>query len=406
MQLDLIYPETPEELLWFKLSLMFEAGSNRFWEIFHGKSEDIAEIYKVVSENPEKIFPDISTSEEFEKACNERAEKVLKDSRYRNIGIITYENGVYPDSLKEIYNPPMVLYYRGDVSLLSQKPNLSIVGSRKSSAYALSLTDKIIRSLKKYNSDYVFISGFAAGTDIASHISAVRNGCKTIAVKGCGVDYSYPAVNMRFVPEILDNGVIISEYTPGTRPHPRHFPIRNRIIAALPDGVIVTEGGAESGSLSTAHLAIDFGKDVFTIPPFNILAEECQGNIALLREGAIPIYGARDILMQNRGFITELYTLEIEKVKSDGTAGVPNTNSDIPVKTAEGFAPPPDFKFNSDTSSLSEAEIAVLDIIKTAPGSHSASSLADDRDPDEILDIITELEMSKFVFRAANGLYY
>jgi DNA processing protein len=452
---NLIYPETPEEMLWFKLSLMFEAGSNRFWETFG--SRQIVDAYKIISEKPVKFFRDFNSTVSFESHVSELADNVLTNAKKNNIGIITYKNEEYPDSLREIYNPPMALYYLGDVSLLKKTPCLAIVGARSSSAYALAITDKLIRSLVKYDPGYVFVSGFAMGTDIAANLSAVRNGSKTIAVKACGIEYRYPVQNMRFLPEIVANGVIISEYPPGTVPNPPYFLVRNRIIAALAEGVVVTEGNASSGTLSTAHLATDFGKDVFVLPPQDITDPRYQGNSMLIRDGAIPLLGTQDVLFRNQNFITGL--INLDKVKSaaekgdtarggggnggvasgsganngvasgsgvnggaasgdgtnsgaasgDGTNGSAATKGKATDKEPrDTFAPADNFTFNFDTSKLSQSELSILDIIKAAPGQFSASSLADNYsgDPDDVLDIITELEMSRFVYRGDNGKYY
>jgi DNA processing protein len=444
----LIYPETPEELLWLKLSLMFEPGSNRFWEKFSDRR--ITEAYRLIRENPAKFFRNFKTTVSFESHVGELADNVLSNAEKNGIGIITYGSGVYPDSLREIYNPPMVLYYQGDVSLLKKTPCLAVVGARSSSAYALEITEKLIHSLLKYDPDYTFVSGFALGTDITASLSAVRNGGKTIAVKACGLDYRYPVPNMRFLPEILKGGVIISEYPPGTVPSPPYFTVRNRIIAALAEGVVVTEGSVTSGTLSTAHLATDFGKDVFVLPPRDITDERYQGNSALIRDGAIPLLGTQDVLFRNRNFVTGLINLEKEKsaVKKGGAADKSganagsksadeggtngkgnalekgaNNNGNAAVENSanakgraaykdlehrDKFAPPNDFTFNFDTSKLSNSELTLLDIIKANPGQYSTSSLADSfpGDPDDVLDIITDLEMSKFVYRADNGKYY
>jgi DNA processing protein len=436
-----MYPETPEGLLWFKLSLMFEPGSNRFWETFGNAG--ITDAYRFIRENPAKFFRNFNSTVSFESHVGELADNVLLNSKKHDIGIITYVSDEYPDSLREIYNPPMVLFYQGDVNLLKKTPCLAVVGARSSSAYALEITEKLIRSLLKYDPDYTFVSGFALGTDITASLSAVRNGGKTIAVKACGLDYRYPAPNMRFVPEILKGGVIISEYPPGTVPSPPYFTVRNRIIAALAEGVVVTEGSVTSGTLSTAHLATDFGKDVFVLPPRDITDERYQGNSALIRDGAIPLLGTQDVLFRNRNFVTGLINLEKEKsaaekggaadksgANANGNVNVENSanakgkavydNTNTVKSTNKGksaykdleqhdkFAPTNDFSFNFDTSKLSAPELTLLDIIKANPGQYSTSSLADSfpGDPDDVLDIITDLEMSKFVYRADNGRYY
>jgi DNA processing protein len=403
----ILLPEDDEALIWHKLSLMFDPGSNRLWDLYHECDFDAEKLFRYVSVHGETLQSAMNTVEKlaFTRYSDEYRRRVITDCVQKNIGIITYNSRYYPTNLREIYNPPSALYYYGDIAVLDESPCLAIVGARRSSAYAARVTEMAVKSLLKYEPNYVIVSGFAMGTDITAHLSAVRSGGKTIAVKASGVDYAYPDRNMPFTAEIAANGVFISEYPPGTRPDPRYFPIRNRIIAALSDGVMVTEGGAQSGSLSTAHLAADFGRDVFVVPPRDITAPECQGNISLLREGATPVYGTRDILMHNRQFVTDLLAeaerkekltvqkLEYEKLSEEMAE----------VSLPERETPP-----NLDIGSLDEFARNVYDIIKSESGGISAEMLAQqcESDPADILDLLTDLEMGQFIARSPDGRYY
>jgi DNA processing protein len=393
------------DMMWFKLSLMLEPGNNRLFETFRTFSNDISATFKFITENSE--FADSLPEAEkkiFSSVTDEMCESVIGECARLHISIITYGSRLYPNSLRAIYNPPAVLYCKGDVSLLSATPTLAVVGARDSSEYSTKTAEKLIRELFKVNK-YCIISGFAVGTDITAHLAAVRLGGKTIVVKGCGLDYNYPEPNMKYTEEIEKNGLFISEYPPGKPPKAMNFPIRNRIIAALSEAVLVTEGSLKSGALSTANLSADFGKDVFVIPPRDIFDKDYSGNIALLQDGAIPVYSPSDILIHSPTFVSAVVTELAKRSKEDIEASREIAITD--EKAAGDIKIPDDSYFNSDLSILDETSREVYDLIKASLGEHNADSLSDSfsGDPDMILDIITELELKRFIYRTPEGYY-
>ena len=200
---------------------------------------------------------------------------------------------VYPEQLREIYNPPVLLFYQGDLSLLHQA-NLGFVGSRDCSLQGVASVKKIIGELQNH---FVVVSGLARGIDTASHIAALKNGGKTIAVIGTGLDVNYPRENAQLQNYIATNQLLLTEYGPGQKPLKYHFPERNRIIAGLSRGVLVTEAKSRSGSLITCERAMEEGRDVFAIPG-NITDNLSDGCHFLIQEGAKLVYHGRDILME------------------------------------------------------------------------------------------------------------
>jgi DNA processing protein len=393
------------DMMWFKLSLMFEPGNNRLFETFRANHDNISDTYKTITENEE--FADSLPEAEgkiFASVTDEMCEGIIGECARLGISIITYGSRFYPNSLRTIYNPPAVLYCKGDVSLLSVSPSLGIVGARDSSEYSTKTAEKLIRELFRVNK-YCIISGFAVGTDITSHLAAVRFGGKTIVVKGCGLDYNYPEPNMKYTEEIEKNGLFISEYPPGKPPKAMNFPIRNRIIAALSEAVLVTEGGVKSGALSTANLAADFGKDVFVIPPRDIFDKDYSGNIALLQDGAIPVYSPSDILIHSPIFVSAIVTEIAKRTKEDIEASDEIAVTD--EKAAGDIHIPDDSYFNTNLSILDESSHEVYNLIKSSPSEHNADSLSDNfsGDPDSVLDIVTELELKKFIYRTPEGYY-
>ncbi|MGN1106220.1 MAG: DNA-processing protein DprA [Huintestinicola sp.] len=221
------------------------------------------------------------------------AEKIMELCEKQNIKIVTADEEAFPSRLREIYNPPTVLFYKGDISGLNDRLNIGVVGTRKPSDYSRKTAAAIVHTLAKHGFD--IISGFAEGIDICAHLECIKSGGRTFAVVGSGLDYPYPKNNIPYREIIEENGAIISEYLPGTQPYPGNFLLRNRILAGLSMGVAVIEAGVQSGSLNSAAHAVSQGKPVFAVPPCDLFDSRYRGNVSLIREGAIPLMGARDI---------------------------------------------------------------------------------------------------------------
>lgn len=210
------------------------------------------------------------------------------------IKLITMFDDDYPETLKNIYDKPVILYAKGNVELL-KKPGIAIVGSRSCSEYGKNVALKLAYDLAKHN--ITIISGLARGIDTYSHIGAVNAMGNTIAVIGNGLDRIYPYENRGLYERILqNNGLIITEYIMGTKPDRMNFPARNRIISALSDGVIVVEARKKSGALITADFALEQGKEIYAVPG-NINSPNSQGTNELIKQGAYPITCMEDILM-------------------------------------------------------------------------------------------------------------
>jgi len=189
--------------------------------------------------------------------------KLIADNEKKGIHIITIEDESYPARLREIDNPPLVLFCKGDTSLLD-KFSIAIVGSRKASRYGLAQSEKIAANLAELG--IVIVSGMALGIDGAAHRGALGIRGKTIAVLGSGVDIIYPGEHKEIYGRIINEGLVVSEYSPGSEPKAQHFPERNRIISALSHAVIVAEAPRKSGALITARIAVDQGREVFAVP--------------------------------------------------------------------------------------------------------------------------------------------
>jgi len=209
-----------------------------------------------------------------------------------NIKLITYNNPIFPSKLKYYDDCPSILFYKGCIEALDENFNVGIVGSRRCTNYGMDVTRIITKEL--CNNNINVISGLAKGIDSYAHKTCIENGKYTCAVLGSGIDVVYPRENKQLYNEILENGCIISEYVPGTEPYAYNFPIRNRIISAISSVVIVIEASNKSGSLITAGLAAEQGKDVMAVPG-SIFSEQSMGTNKLIKDGAYPFTCVDDI---------------------------------------------------------------------------------------------------------------
>ncbi len=217
-------------------------------------------------------------------------ERIRESCLKKGIRTVNIKEQEYPELLKQIYDPPFVLFYRG--TLQPDACRLAMVGSRKVSPYGEGVAMEFAERLA--GSGFTIVSGGARGVDTFSHKGALKAG-RTAAVLGCGVDVAYPSENRRLFDEIAESGVVLSEYEPGVQPFPAFFPARNRIVSGLSRGTLVVEAAERSGSLITAELALSEGRDVFAVPG-NIYSGTSRGCNRLIQQGAKLVTGPEDIL--------------------------------------------------------------------------------------------------------------
>lgn len=216
-------------------------------------------------------------------------EKKLEE--FRNF--ITFEDRRYPEKLKSSFTPPPVLFYAGNPDILDEENSLAVVGSRKATQYGLKLAESFSRELSE--AGLCIASGMAVGIDGAAHRGSLQSTGKTIAVLGSGIDVIYPKSNRELFFSIIRHGCVVSEFLPGTPPMKQNFPRRNRIIVGLSKAVLVVEATRKSGSLITARLALENGRDVFAIPG-DINKRSSEGTNWLIQNGAKLISSVEDIL--------------------------------------------------------------------------------------------------------------
>lgn len=227
-------------------------------------------------------------------AALDKAESVEQYCAANGIDIITIADKAYPMLLKEIYNPPVLLFCRGSLSCL-ENLCITVVGARNITPYIAKLCTLVSGSLAK--AGVTVVSGMARGVDFAAHSACIRVGKPTVGVLACGIDYDYPKNSGETRRRIVANGgAYITELFPKANPSREYFRARNRILAGLSSGTAVFQAGAESGSLITAGYAVDENRDVFCVPPPDVFDPRYCGVVSLLRDGAISIYNHDDIL--------------------------------------------------------------------------------------------------------------
>ena len=229
----------------------------------------------------------------FKKQSFSRAEKELAlTRRIDRCRLLNWTEPEYPQTLLQIYDPPVLLYVRGDVQILSQ-PSIGVVGTRRPTLYGTQIAERLGRELAARG--LAIVSGLARGIDALSHQGAMAVNGRAIGVLGTGIDVCYPKENRKLYEKVLERGAIISEFPLGTHPAPENFPVRNRIVAGLPLGVVIVEGAQYSGSLITARLAMEFGREVFGVPG-NITQPVSFAPNLLIKQGAKLVTNGEDVI--------------------------------------------------------------------------------------------------------------
>jgi len=246
----------------------------------------------------EKIVDIIVTKRDIDKI-----HRYLKKLKENDIKVYTIDEEEYPENLKNIYDPPPVLYVKGNLQA-SDVNSIAVVGSRKASDYGLKTAEKLGMELAE--AGITVVSGMALGIDSAAHRGALKAGGRTIAVFACGLNFVYPRSGYNLAKEIIKNGAIISEYPLGIEAVPQNFPARNRIISGVSKGIVIVEANEKSGSLITANFALEQGRDVFAVPG-NIGMPNSMGTNALIKDGAKLVTCVNDIL--------EEYGIEVRDIK-------------------------------------------------------------------------------------------
>ena len=396
-------------------------GNIRIWDIMDNFRSAAAARAALEDRGRRREFLSESERNSAERTSAEQINQLIGYCESRNIYILTFDDELYPERLRSIYNPPAVLFCRGDMSCLESDFSISVVGTRKPSDYSVRVTSALVRELCSFG--ITIVSGFAVGIDITANLSAARCGGKTIAVLGCGLDRDYPKENVQYRSEIERNGLFISEYYPlagGTR---ASFPARNRILSGLSLGTVVSEAAVKSGALITANLALSQGKDIFALAPHDLFDKRYGGNGALIRDGAVCLCGVKDIVYEyyenyghkiaNTG-LTSAASAAMPAAFPDGSASdaykqasridpIAEESTDFDSEKTENV----NHDQGYDASSLEGDEAKVYGLLKEAGKPLLADELSEmcGMDISEMLMLLTDLELNGAVISAAGQSY-
>lgn len=299
---------------------------------------------------------------------NNSIKDLLKNIERQNVKVVTIYDENYPDSLKYIDDNPKVLFLKGDI-IDDDNLAMAIVGSRKATSYGKWVCEKFTRELVELG--VTIVSGLASGIDTVAHKTALSNGGRTIGVLGNGIDIVYPKKNLSLYNEMELKGGIITEFPMGTQPLAYNFPMRNRIISGLSLGVIVIEAQEKSGSLITAHLALEQGKDVFSVPG-NINSIFSGGTNKLIKDGAKPLLDIDDVL-------EEIYQLKSKRTEKNEKA--------------------------INYMDYSESELKIIRLLEEGPLHSDAIAYKLNMDISDVISILTILELKNIVNELSSRVF-
>lgn len=324
-----------ERLWWLALSLVPGVGRISFKrlidefgspeEVFNASLSDLESVQGIKKEAASAI-------KSFDRDRELDRERAL--IRENNVNLLTLEDKEYPDQLREIFDPPSLLYVKGQIKK-EDEHSVAIVGTRHPTRYGKLTAERLACELGALG--VTVVSGMARGIDTFSHEGALSVGGRSIAVFGSGLDVVYPTENREIMEKIIDNGAIISEFPMGTRPEKQNFPVRNRIISGLSLGTVVVEAASKSGSLITARLALEQGREVFAVPG-SIASDKSRGTNNLLKLGAKLVEGVDDIIEELKPLIDSLSEKRHDDTKKTESSEVSSARARFTKEEEEIFS--------------------------------------------------------------------
>lgn len=346
-------------------------------------------------------FEDITpeAAETLENKDLTQAKQVVKTCAEKQLGILTIRDAAYPSRLRNIADPPLVLYYKGRLPDFEQQPVVAVVGTRKASTYGMNNARSMSRQIAACGG--LVISGGAYGVDTAALRGALETGARTVAVLGCGADVVYPKTNRELFERIAEKGCLLSEYLPGTQAMPWQFPERNRILSGLSDGVLVVEAPEKSGALITARDALEQGRDVFVVPG-NIDVATCAGSNALLQDGAAAVFSGWDVLkdyasqypdtVQKRetAYFPDRNVSQVKVAQATKLPKLPpeSDKKDIDKKNTNDYS-----VFDNSNCQLSEQERKILSCLERTPRPVDEVIAQTGMPAAQVLQILTKLAL-------------
>ncbi len=351
-------------------------SSTKMWKLYEifGDFDNILTDIENKKEEVIKWMGEVVYNNLKNSVTKERVEQLSNNLINKNIGVFTFFNPEYPAFLRHIQNPPILMYYKGDINLLNYKYTLGIVGTRKPSSYGREMTEKFTADM--VNNGVVTVSGLAYGVDSIVATKTLELGGRTIAVLANGIDQIYPASNVTLAKKILNQGgLIMTEFKPGEEPTQFNFPERNRIISAISSGVLIPEAGENSGSIITANCTVEFGKPLYILP-VNLTSVPSKGNLALLREYPDCVCVCSEDILRGIG------ALRFSEEMNMSAKNLINSNLQLTIEQQLVY------------DVLAEDETSFDDlVIKSKIG------------PSELIGLLTEMEMLNIIKRVSGNIY-
>lgn len=323
------------------------------------------------------------------------AERVLTDCMRLGIRVLTFGDAQYPKRLKELYDAPVVLFYKGTLPDFDDLTTVALVGTRHASDYGRQAAARLGGEIAAAGG--LVVSGLAEGIDAAAMGAALAQGVPAVGVLGCGADIVYPPKNSGLFRRTEELGCILSEFAPGSPPLGWHFPKRNRIISGLSCGVVVVEAPEKSGALLTAKYALEQGRDVFVVPG-NVDNEGFRGSNRLLRSGAIAVATGQEIMEEYEG----IYPDKLSQIRENSTVLTPEKTvipKKLKKKTIDNGDSPPYSEQNEPLAGLSEEERTVMNAIGSGIQSVDDVIARSGLPSGKVLGLLTMLEIKKKIVR-------
>lgn len=344
------------------------------------------------------------------KTNNEKVELILKFCEKNDVKIISLKDDNYPELLRSIYNPPAVLFVKGDINCLKDEICVAVVGTRNPSEYSKKICYYICNGLSKVG--FILVSGYAVGLDSVAHITAVKNHVPTVAVLASGIDINYPQANDGLKEDIVKKGgCVLTEIFPGERMNGAYFHQRNRIMSGLTQGTLIVQAGLHSGTLITAAHAVNQGRDLFCIPPADILDPSYGGVIHLLRDGATPVFSHLDIINEyyekfsHKLTITDTYNPDKNKSETMVVSKKVGTKTQNNIKTIKNEHHQEVSKNANKYKEMAEIEKEIADLINENINTIEEISNKINLSHIETSDILVEMELKGYIINI-NGRNY
>ncbi len=360
-KMEIKYTENEKALIFLSLFDLMYKKEEELLSLFDEPKHLLTEFFEQESEIYKFFVKSKQVVNDMAKALQENVlHSYINNLNSKDIQVITSCSDKYPNCLRDLETPPYTLFCKGDISLLGTD-SIGVVGTRVPTAYGKIITEQFCKGLVQ--NDFTIVSGMAAGVDSVAHKTALDSNGKTIAVLGGGFEHIFPSFNLQLSEQIMQKGLLISEYRPSMQPALWTFPLRNRIIAGLSKGILITEAGERSGSLHTKEYALELGREVFAVPG-NITSAMSKGTNRLIRSAqSACVLNYEDIVCVFREKVVKSPKLAASQISLDDQLILKLLNEEQTFEQLQEKTALPTSKLNSSLTMLQ-----IKGVVKQLPG--------------------------------------